>query len=49
MSGADFKLQCIEVALKYFEIKKDVELSETSLFLVADAIEKYCNEFVGNK
>lgn len=49
MSGADFKLQCVEVALKYFQVNAEAALTKESLFELADEIEKYCNEFVGNK
>lgn len=48
MSGADFKLQCIEVAVKICEISQK-ELSVEEIFKVADRIEEYCNNFVGNK
>lgn len=48
MSGSDFKLKCVEVAVKISQSLGQT-LSLQEIFEIADKVESYCSEFVGNK
>jgi len=48
MNGADFKLQCVEVAIKICQVLNQSSSIE-EILEIADKVESYCSDFVGNK